>query len=136
MYVGQVHYEIKAAELETHFRGCGAVNRVTVLCDKFTGNPKGFCYIEFADKDSVETAMALDGSELKGRILKVLPKRTNRPGISCTDRGRPRGRGRGRGGRGRGRGGYGGGYGGYGGHGGGGAMFRGRGRGRGAFSPY
>ena len=123
VYVGQVHYEITAAELETHFRGCGAVNRVTILCDKYSGNPKGYCYIEFADKESVETAMALDGSDLKGRILKVMPKRTNKPGISSTDRGRPRGRGRGRGGwRGRGRG--------------GGAIFRGRGRGRGAFTPY
>jgi len=121
LYVGQVHYEITAAELETHFRGCGAVNRVTILCDKFTGHPKGFCYIEFADKDSVETAMALDGSDLKGRILKVMPKRTNKPGISTSDRGRPRGRGgfRGRG-RGRGRGG---------------PIFK-RGRGRGAFGPY
>lgn len=124
IYVGQVDYGITAAELETHFRGCGAVNRVTILCDKFTGHPKGFCYVEFADKDSVETAMALDGSDLKGRILKVMPKRTNKPGISSTDRGRPRGRGRGRGGfRGRGRGAPG-------------PIFRGRGRGRGAFAPY
>merc|ERR1712072_1542642 len=70
IYVGQVDYGITAAELESHFRGCGGVNRVTILCDKFTGMPKGFCYIEFAEQDAVETAMALDGSDLKGRILK------------------------------------------------------------------
>ena len=38
----QVDYSATAEELEQHFHGCGAVNRVTILCDKFTGHPKGF----------------------------------------------------------------------------------------------
>ncbi|XP_071276988.1 polyadenylate-binding protein 2-like [Agelaius tricolor] len=42
--------------------------------------------------------MALDESLFRGRQIKVIPKRTNRPGISSTDRGFPRGRFRGRGG--------------------------------------
>ena len=72
------------------------MNRVTILCDKFSGHPKGFAYIEFADKDSVQTATALDQSLFKGRQIQVTPKRTNRPGISSTNRGRSsRGRGRG-----------------------------------------
>jgi len=95
IYVGQVCYSCTAEEVEQHFRGCGALNRVTILCDKFTGHPKGFCYIEFADKESVETAMALDGSTLKNRQIKVMPKRTNKPGLI-----EPGSRGRGRGGRG------------------------------------
>ncbi|OQR72461.1 polyadenylate-binding protein 2-like [Tropilaelaps mercedesae] len=98
IYVGNVDYGATAEELEQHFHGCGSVNRVTILCDKFTGHPKGFAYIEFADKDSVETAMALDESLFRGRQIKVLQKRTNMPGISTTNR-PPRGRGfRGRGG--------------------------------------
>ena len=35
---------------------------MTILCNKYDGNPKGFAYVEFADKDSVDTAMALDDS--------------------------------------------------------------------------
>merc|ERR1712235_129844 len=35
IYVGQVDYGATAEELEQHFHGCGAVNRVTILCDKF-----------------------------------------------------------------------------------------------------
>ncbi|GFT53660.1 polyadenylate-binding protein 2 [Nephila pilipes] len=50
-----------------------------------------FAYIEFADKDSVSTSTALDESLFRGRQIKVLPKRTNRPGISTTNR-PPRGR--------------------------------------------
>ncbi|XP_040210437.1 polyadenylate-binding protein 2-B isoform X3 [Rana temporaria] len=92
IYVGNVDYGATAEELEAHFHGCGSVNRVTILCDKFTGHPKGFAYIEFSDKESVRTSMALDESLFRGRQIKVVPKRTNRPGISTTDRGFPRAR--------------------------------------------
>ncbi|KAH7636704.1 polyadenylate-binding protein 2 isoform X2 [Dermatophagoides farinae] len=100
IYVGNVDYTATADDLEKHFHGCGSINRVTILCDRFTGHPKGYAYIEFADKDSVETATALDESLFKGRQIKVNAKRTNRPGLSTTNR-PPRGRGlmgRGRGG--------------------------------------
>lgn len=57
--------------METHFHGCGSINRVTILCNKFDGHPKGFAYIEFADMDSVNTAMAMDDSLFRGRQIKV-----------------------------------------------------------------
>ena len=41
IYVGNVDYGATAEELEAHFHGCGSVNRVTILCDKFSGHPKG-----------------------------------------------------------------------------------------------
>lgn len=111
VYIGNVDYGATAEELEQHFHGCGSINRVTILCNKFDGHPKGFAYVEFTDKDSVQTAMALDDSLFRGRQIKVMPKRTNKPGISSTNR-PPRGRGgrggRGFGGRGRGFGGGGG----------------------------
>lgn len=100
IYVGNVDYGATAEELEQHFHGCGSINRVTILCNKFDGHPKGFAYIEFAERDSVQTAMAMDESLFRGRQIKVMPKRTNRPGMSMTNR-PPRGRGY-RGGRGRG----------------------------------
>nr|XP_054748339.1 polyadenylate-binding protein 2-A-like [Lytechinus pictus] len=120
VYVGNVDYSATAEELESHFHGCGSINRVTILCDKFTGHPKGYAYVEFVEKDSVDTACTLNLSLFKGRQIKVNAKRTNRPGISTTDR-PPRGGFSGQRGRGRGR--YGqsafGGGGGYGGGGGG-----------------
>lgn len=115
IYVGNVDYSTTADDLERHFHGCGSINRVTILTDKYSGHPKGFAYVEFAERDSVQIAVALDESSFKGRIIKVSPKRTNRPGITTTNRPPPRsfrGRGgfgpvRGRGfGRGRGRGRY------------------------------
>ncbi|KAL0279158.1 UNVERIFIED_CONTAM: hypothetical protein PYX00_000770 [Menopon gallinae] len=86
IYVGNVDYGATAEELEAHFHGCGSINRVTILCNKFDGHPKGFAYIEFADKDSVQTAMAMDESLFRGRQIKVNPKRTNKPGISTSHR--------------------------------------------------
>merc|ERR1712156_745267 len=85
-FIGNVDYSASAEELETHFKGCGGIERVTILCNKFNGSPKGFAYIEFADKSSVETAMALNDSLFKGRQLKVMLKRTNKPGIHAYSR--------------------------------------------------
>ncbi|XP_044901561.1 embryonic polyadenylate-binding protein 2 isoform X1 [Felis catus] len=92
VYVGNVDYGGTAEELEAYFNSCGEVHRVTILCDKFSGHPKGYAYIEFAAESSAQAAVALDKSIFRGRVIKVLPKRTNLPGISSTDRGGFRGR--------------------------------------------
>ncbi|NXB13600.1 EPA2A protein, partial [Rhagologus leucostigma] len=91
IYVGNVDYGGTAEELESHFNSCGHINRVTILCDKFSGHPKGYAYIEFEEQSSVKAAVELDESVFRGRVIKVLPKRTNMPGISSTDRGGYRG---------------------------------------------
>ncbi|XP_075433276.1 embryonic polyadenylate-binding protein 2 [Ascaphus truei] len=95
VYVGNVDYGGTAQDLESHFNGCGCINRVTILCDKFSGHPKGYAYVEFAERRSVDAAVAMDDTVFRGRAIKVLPKRTNMPGISSTDRGGFRGRSRG-----------------------------------------
>lgn len=116
VYVGNVDYASTPEELQAHFATCGPINRVTILCDKFTGHPKGFAYVEFAEPSAVPQALILNEGLFRDRPLKVTTKRTNIPFMN-------RGRGRGRGGRGgggfRGRGGYRGGY-----------------RGRGGGNPY
>jgi RNA recognition motif. (a.k.a. RRM, RBD, or RNP domain) len=42
VYVGQVDYSTTPEELLAHFEACGTVERVTIVCDKFTGKPKGY----------------------------------------------------------------------------------------------
>lgn len=71
IYVGNVDYNATPEELQNHFQGCGTINRVTILCDKYTGHPKGFAYIEFLEKDSIENALKLDGSTFRDRQIKV-----------------------------------------------------------------
>lgn len=41
IYVGNVDYGATPEEVQQHFQSCGTINRVTILCDKFTGHPKG-----------------------------------------------------------------------------------------------
>ncbi|KAI9734967.1 MAG: cytoplasmic RNA-binding protein [Cirrosporium novae-zelandiae] len=124
IFVGNVDYGASPEEIQAHFQSCGSINRVTILLDKFTGHPKGYAYVEFTEPSLVAQALVLNESVFRGRNLKVVPKRTNLPGMT-----------RGRGGRGGTRAGYRGGYSGRGypprgGYRGG---YRGRGRG---YSPY
>ncbi|KAH8902654.1 RNA-binding domain-containing protein [Coniochaeta sp. PMI_546] len=127
IFVGNVDYSASPEEVQAHFQSCGSINRVTILLDKFTGQPKGYAYVEFTEPSLVAQALVLNESVFKGRNIKVVPKRTNLPGMSRgRGRGGPRGGGRGFYGGGRGggfppRGGFRGGY---------------RGRGRGGYSPY
>lgn len=71
IYVGSVDYSATPEELQAHFADCGTVNRVTILCNKFTGHPKGYAYIEFADEDGVKNATILNDSMFKDRQIKV-----------------------------------------------------------------
>lgn len=125
IYIGNVDYGSTPLELQQHFSDSGVVERVTIMTNKLTGQPKGFAYLEFALSEAASKAVEThDGSIFRDRQLKVSLKRTNVPGLSATNRGGPSGRGRGRGrgaARGRGR-----------------AGFRGRGgfRGGGRFQPY
>ncbi|KAJ8698048.1 hypothetical protein PTI98_004804 [Pleurotus ostreatus] len=88
IYVGNVDYSATPEEIQGHFQACGTINRVTILCDKFTGHPKGYAYVEFAEPEHIDAALAMDNSLFRGRLIKVTPKRTNIPGFN-------RGRGRG-----------------------------------------
>ncbi|KAE8706957.1 Polyadenylate-binding protein 2 [Hibiscus syriacus] len=71
-----VDYACTPEEVQQHFKSCGTVNRVTILTDKY-GQPKGFAYVEFLEAEAVQEALVLNESELHGRRLKVLTKRTN-----------------------------------------------------------
>ncbi|KAL8478991.1 hypothetical protein ACS0TY_030765 [Phlomoides rotata] len=75
-----VDYACTPEEVQQHFQACGTVNRVTILTDKF-GQPKGFAYVEFLELEGVQEALQLNESELHGRQLKVMVKRTNVPGM-------------------------------------------------------
>lgn len=92
IFVGNVDYAASPEEIQAHFQSAGSINRVTILLDKFTGHPKGYAYVEFTEPSLVAQALALDESVFRGRNLKVVPKRTNVPGMT---RGRGRGGNRG-----------------------------------------
>src|SRR3989338_6301704 len=110
IYVGNLAREVTQEDLEETFKAFVQVTSVTLIKDKFSGEPRGFGFIEMPGKAEAQAAIAgLNGKDLKGRTLNVNEAQPR------TERG---GGGGGRGGGGRGGGGYGGG-GGRGGSGGG-----------------
>jgi len=101
IFVGNLSYQTTQEELHAIFAQYGNVERVNIVTDRDTGQPRGFAFIEMSDAREAETAIAqLNGSELRGRALNVNEARP-----------KPAGGGGGRGGfgGGGGRGGYGGG---------------------------
>ena len=42
IFVGNVDYSASPEDIQAHFQSCGSINRVTILLDKFTGQPKGY----------------------------------------------------------------------------------------------
>ncbi|MFH1436244.1 MAG: RNA-binding protein [Pseudomonadota bacterium] len=102
IYVGNLAFEVTEDELRTAFEAHGTVDNATIIKDKFTGQSRGFGFVEMPVKDEGEAAInSLNGSDLRGRPLKVneaRPRDDRRPGGG--GRGRPGGGGGG-GGRGR-----------------------------------
>ncbi len=113
IYVGNMSYDTTEEDLQIACEAFGKVESATIIKDKFSGEPKGFGFVEMSSKAEGQAAIdGLNGKELKGRTLNVneARPRTEKFGSSTG------GYGGGKGGYGGGKsGGYGGGKGGYGG---------------------
>ncbi len=131
IYAGNMSYETTEEDLKLACEEFGKVESATIVKDKFSGEPKGFGFVEMSSKAEGQVAIdGLNGKELKGRELKVNEARPRTESF----RGSSGGFGGGKGGFGGGKGGgYGGGSGkgGYGGGGKGGFSGGRRGGGRG-----
>jgi cold-inducible RNA-binding protein len=72
LYVGNLAYSVTDQHLNELFSGIGKVDSATVIGDKFSGQSKGFGFVEMADdKQAAQAISSLDGSEFMGRNLKV-----------------------------------------------------------------
>jgi RNA recognition motif-containing protein len=114
IYVGNLDFNASEEQVRGLFEQFGAVDKVQLVRDRDTGQPRGFGFVEMMNDEEAEKAIsAINGQALGGRNLNVSEARPK------TERGFGGGGG-GRGGGGGGRGGFGGGGGGRGGFGGGG----------------
>lgn len=72
IYVGGLPYSATEEDLENLFSSHGAVKDATVITDKYTGQAKGFGFIEMEDDAEAEKAInALNGAQMGGRTLTV-----------------------------------------------------------------
>ncbi|ODS33934.1 MAG: RNA-binding protein [Candidatus Scalindua rubra] len=72
IYVGNMSYGITEDVLRDIFSKFGEVTSVSIIKDKYSGQSKGFGFVEMPKQSEAEEAIkALNESEVKGRNIKV-----------------------------------------------------------------
>jgi len=72
IFVGNLPFKIRGAELKDLFTEFGEVTDATVILDKFTKRSKGFGFVEFADEEAAKKAVAgMNEKDVDGRPLTV-----------------------------------------------------------------
>jgi RNA recognition motif-containing protein len=83
IYIGNLSFTTTEADLKEAFQAFGEVSSCNVIKDKYSGQSRGFGFVEMPNKEEAEKAISmLNGKDLKGRTLKVneAKARTERPG--------------------------------------------------------
>lgn len=72
IYVGNLNYRVREADLQQVLEEYGAVTSVKVVMDRETGKSKGFGFVEMTNDDEASKAIAeLNGAEFEGRTMVV-----------------------------------------------------------------
>ncbi|HLH03743.1 MAG TPA: hypothetical protein VKX25_13300 [Bryobacteraceae bacterium] len=72
IFVGNLSYQATSADIQAAFEQYGAVERVNIVTDRETGQPRGFAFVEMTDANAAQNAInALNGAELRGRAMNV-----------------------------------------------------------------
>jgi RNA recognition motif-containing protein len=72
IYVGSLPYSVEQTQLESLFAQFGRVNEVNIITDQYTGQAKGFAFVEMENEAEAQQAIRqLNGTELGGRTLVV-----------------------------------------------------------------
>jgi RNA recognition motif-containing protein len=72
LYVGGLPYSVTEGRLQELFAEHGTVQSANVISDKFTGQSRGFGFVEMSSGDEAQKAIsALNGTQLDGRTLVV-----------------------------------------------------------------
>ncbi len=97
LYVGNLPYQASEADLQDWFSQAGiSVDTVTLVRDRFSGDPRGFGFVEIHKDEDAELAIrSCNGKSFMGRALVV-----NEARPQASEGGGGSGRGKGGGGRG------------------------------------
>ena len=100
MYVGNIPYKATEEDLKELFSEYGEIESVKIIQDQFTGQSKGFGFVEMVNEEDAKKAMAgLNEKDFMGKSLRVAEARPQqkRQGFSKKNSGYGGGRGTGRG---------------------------------------
>lgn len=97
IYVGNLSTEVTEDDLRLAFEPLGTVNSVSIIKDKFSGQSRGFGFVEMPSKEEGQSAInGLHDTELKGKNISVneaRPRAENKGGRGNKGRGYGGGRG-------------------------------------------
>ena len=86
IYVGNLSYDVTDETLQGTFESFGEVTSAKVIKDKYTGQSRGFAFVEMPGQTQAQTAIkSLNGKGLQGKDMKVSEARPSTGGA------RPRG---------------------------------------------
>jgi RNA recognition motif-containing protein len=72
IYVGNLSTTVNENDLREAFQAFGEVSRAAVIKDKFSGESRGFGFIEMPKKEEADKAISMmNGKDMKGRAAKV-----------------------------------------------------------------
>jgi cold-inducible RNA-binding protein len=72
IYVGNLSFDSTEQDIRALFEVYGTVDRVSVVTDRDTGQPRGFAFVEMSDNSAGDQAIAaVNGHEVGGRALSV-----------------------------------------------------------------
>ena len=92
IYVGNIAFAVTEDDLRAVFEVYGTVDAVRLITDQYSGQSKGFGFVEMPIPSEAQAAIArLHGTELQGRTLTVNEARPRNEGRPRTDS-RPGGR--------------------------------------------
>jgi len=96
IFVGNLSFQTTQEELHAAFSNYGNVERVNIVTDRDSGQPRGFAFVEMTDRAAAEAAIAkLNGTDLNGRTMNVNEARPKPQGGAGNRGGGGGGRGRG-----------------------------------------
>lgn len=72
LYVGNISSQVKEQELQTLFETVGTVNSAKIITDAYSGQPRGFGFVEMGSREEGEKAIqTLNGHDLGGKAIIV-----------------------------------------------------------------
>lgn len=72
IYVGNLSRDVNEDDLRQLFEAFGQVESINVVKDRFSGEPRGFAFVEMpSSKEALSAIAGLNGKDLKGQAIKV-----------------------------------------------------------------
>lgn len=90
LYVGNLPFDATEDSVRALFTTHGTVDKVALITDRDTGQPRGFGFVEMPNAEAARAMQALNGTDFGGRALKVNEAKERERSAGGGSRGGPR----------------------------------------------